>query len=182
MVNTISEDIFSDIVTQAGARFIRNIREAYYSNHLKEFLIMVGMQDLYPEEKASMWDGSYPTGKIVIVGKSSIGKDKVQGLLKHLGFDDDRYELYLEYDEFKNRNLRSKLQYNSKVRLILAGPMPHSMEGKGDDSSGVVMLENMDGTAKVIRLVDSTGALKITKTNIKETLKTQLESGFLRLE
>ena len=144
----------------------------------KEFLDMVGMSDLYPEEETPVWDGSYPTGTIVVVGQPAIGKDVVQGILKRMGFK-DRYELYLEYDEFKNRNLKNKLQYNSKIRLILAGPMPHSIEGKGDDSSGVVMLENMDGFAKVVRLEESKGTLKITRTSLRKALQAEVDNGFL---
>lgn len=178
MHNTISPEVFEDIRMQAGTLFTRRIREAYFSGQLKEFLDMVGMPELYPEEEAPIWDGSYPTGLIVIVGQSAIGKDVVQGILKRMGFK-NRYELYLEYDEFKNRNLKNKLQYNSKIRLILAGPMPHSIEGKGDDSSGVAMLENMDGLAKVVRLEESKGVLKITRTSLKRALQTEIDSGFL---
>lgn len=178
MNNNISPEAFEDIHMKAGTMFTRRIREAYFSGQLKEFLDMVGMSDLYPEEEAPVWDGSYPTGKIVVVGKAAIGKDVVQGILKRMGFK-DRYELYLEYDEFKNRNLKNKLQYNSIIRLILAGPMPHSIEGKGDDSSGVVMLENMDGFAKVVRLEESKGTLKITRTSLRKALQAEVDNGFL---
>ena len=68
--------------------------------------------------------------------------------------------------------------YNNKYRLIIVGPMPHSTYGKDEFSSAIARMENTEGFPLVRRAI-ANGGLKITKTNIKQILQEELESGFL---
>jgi hypothetical protein len=62
---------------------------------------------------------------------------------------------------------------------VLFGPIPHSVSRKGDKPSIIAHLENNDGYPKVIRLTDTNGQLKITKSNLKEAIWREIESGYL---
>ena len=55
------------------------------------------------------------------------------GILKSLGIEESRVEFVLDYEGAKRYNF-DRLR-NSEYRVILAGPMPHSIKGKGDYSS-----------------------------------------------
>ena len=56
--------------------------------------------------------------------------------------------------------------------------LPHSAKGKGDFSSIITMMETTDGYTKVRRLC-SNGQLKITKSNLKQTIHEEIENGYL---
>ena len=56
--------------------------------------------------------------------------------------------------------------------------MPHSTHGKDEFSSVINRMENTEGFP-CVRRATANGGLKITKTNIKQILREELESGFL---
>ena len=56
--------------------------------------------------------------------------------------------------------------------------MPHSTYGKDEFSSVIARMENTEGYPLVRRAI-ANGGLKITKTNIKQILQEELDSGFL---
>ena len=89
----------------------------------------------------------------------------------------NRIEIHLGYEELKNFDFK-KLRYNNKYRLILVGAMPHSTSGKGDFSSAIANMEQTDGYPKLIRLC-SNEQLKITKTNLRQAIHNEIESGYL---
>ncbi len=125
-------------------------------------------QDLYETQKE---------GKIIILGESAINQNEISGIAKTLGLNKDRFEYCLDYEEVKNYNY-SKLQYEPKYRLVLVGPMPHKTSGSGGSSSVIAEMEKTIGYPKVVRL-SSNSQLKITKTNLKEALKKQIELGYI---
>ena len=141
-------------------------------------LTKIGWQELLDEleddfDKVT----SYPTGKIVVIGASSVKKEHLLGIAKKLGISKDRFE-FVDFEEAKTFNY-GKLQYNGVYRVILAGPIPHKTTGTGDSSSAIVAMEKGLGFPRVVRLCSS-NELKITKQNFKDNLTQLLSEGFLQ--
>lgn len=142
---------------------------------LEELLEKLGMSNyLHPEDEFE----SYPDGKVVIIGESTVSRDKVLGISKEFGITPKQLELCLDYNEAKSFSYR-KLQYNSEYRAVLVGPIPHKAEGIGEYSSAIAMMEQSAGFPKVVRLV-SGNKLKITKANLKEAFESLIDSSYLK--
>lgn len=170
------EDLF-DIITEGSYRFITNLRSAYKENKLEEFLMNYGMEDLLPQKSFEFQTLS--DGKILIVGQSKVKANDIYGIFNSLGFNKDRIELCLGYEEAGKYNF-SKLHYNGEYRLIMFGPMPHSVRDKKDNSSIIAKMEKEEGYPKVIRLGNK-NELNITKTSIRSALKEEIKSGNLKI-
>ena len=174
----VSTDELLDIIADAGLRLQREIKLAYKSGTLNDYLIKIGMEDLYPQKNDSGWDGAFPDGKLVILGASNIQDRDIFKSIESVGIPRERVELRLGYDDRSNEEFIRTLRYNNKYRLILVGPMPHSTTATGDFSSAITMMQNTDGYTKVISLY-SNGELKISKTNIKQAVQSAVDSGYL---
>lgn len=174
----ITQEELFDLIAAASSRLYTEMKLAYQSGRLKGYLASIGMVDLFPEEEERPLYDTYPDGKILIVGDSRAKPNEIYGCLKEYGIDNERIELRLGYEEAVNYPFR-KLQYNPNYRLVLFGPIPHSVSRKGDKPSIIAHLENNDGYPKVIRLTDTNGQLKITKSNLKEAIWREIESGYL---
>lgn len=144
------------------------------TNALNEFLRNIGMQDLI--STTPIYE-TYKSGKIVILGQSSVNKDVICGIAKSLGIDKDRLELHLSYNDAISYNFK-KLKYNPTYRVVLVGPIPHSTTGKLSHSSAITEMEQEEGYPKIARLIAGQ-ELKITKTNIKQTLQMLLEENYI---
>lgn len=173
-----SEELLT-IITEASYRFQKEMKIANVENKLKEFLTSFGMEDLLPEEEPAKFYDTFMDGKILIIGGSEIKENKILGCLKSLGINKDRIECYLDYSKATNKDFTT-YQYNPNYRLVLFGPLPHSMKGKGIDSSIMTHMENKDGYPKVIRLF-SNNQLKITKSNVKEAIRKEISIGYLQV-
>ncbi|WP_368645340.1 hypothetical protein AB4027_10810 [Alkalibacterium putridalgicola] len=173
----VTSDILLDIITEASYRFQKEIKKANDNNRIQEYLTGLGMEDLMPEVDPEPIYDTFPDGKILIIGDSKIGENIIKGCLKDLGIDKGRVECYLDYSKATNKDFTS-IQYNPNYRLVLFGPLPHSMKGKGTNSSLITHMENTDGYPKTIQL-RSNDKLKITKTNIKEAVTDEIYKGYL---
>lgn len=80
-------------------------------------------------------------------------------------------------NEFKTFNF-NRFQYDTSVRLIFVGPIPHSTKDKGEYSSVIARMEEEEGFPKIVRL-GTEGSLKITKTNLKDAIIKEIESNYL---
>jgi hypothetical protein len=144
------------------------------SNALLEYLKDIGMEDVL---NITPHYETYKQGKIVIIGQSSVEKNIIYAIIKELGIDKSRVELCLDYDDAKTFNFK-KLRYNPSYRVVLVGSMPHSTSGKVEHSSSIAEMEQEEGYPRVVRLT-ANEKLKITKTNLKETLKNLLNENYL---
>ncbi len=172
----ITKDELIDIIAEASHRLHLDLRSAFESDGLRDYLISIGMGDLYPIEPDSLYETN-PEGIILVFGDSSIKDREIIGILNDCGISKDRIELHLGYNEAKKFQF-SKIQYNPKYRLILFGPVPHSVEGKQEKSSIITQLESDDGYPKIIRLTDGHG-LKITKTSLRKAIEIEIKTGYL---
>ena len=177
---TVSTDELLDIIASAGLRLQREIKLAYKAGTLDEYLVKIGMEDLYPQKSSVEWDDAFPNGKIVIIGDSTVRDRDIFKSIESVGISRDRVELRLGYDDRSNEEFIRTLRYNNKYRLILVGPMPHSTTATGDYSSALTMMQNTDGYTKVIPLM-ANGVLKMTKTNIKQAVQNAVDTGYLAL-
>lgn len=175
---SLTEEELTELQIEASNRLSRRIRNANRFGELKEYLTMIDMADLYPSDSTEYYDTD-PGGKVLIIGGSSIKEREIYGITKTLGLDKTRIELELGYNENKTYQF-NKLRYNTNYRLVLVGPLPHNTTNTNGYSSVITMLETENYYPKVIRLEDSNG-LKVTKTNLSDTLIKEIESGFLKV-
>lgn len=173
----LSEERFTNLVSAVERAIYQSLYEAWQKNQIPAYLKQIGLPELIPQDSSFSWNDTNKAGKIIIFGESSIKERDIIGVLKRLHIEKDRVELHLGYKELK-RYPFTTLQYNHNYRLILVGPLPHSVTGKEDFSSIITMMENTDGYTKVVRLC-SNQQLKITKSNLRNTVREQIASGYL---
>ncbi len=142
-------------------------------NQLEEFLKMIGHQDLIPGKQIFQ---ATKQGTIIVVGASDVKQNHLEGVVKEVGLDKNRFEFYLEYEDGIDRKVKS-WQYNFNISAILVGPMPHSGEAKGDYGSVISALEQEDGYPPVFRLGNN--GLNISKSNFKEKLLDLLDTNII---
>lgn len=92
--------------------------------------------------------------------------EKIQYWAKHYHFKAD---ITSDYDRIKNIDFR-KFRYSDKYAAIIAGPMPHSVKGKGDYSSGLEMIKNEPGYPPIFECITN-DKLKMTGTSIWKALE-----------
>lgn len=90
----------------------------------------------------------------------------IKFLAKTYNFEAD---ITSDYEKIKNLDFR-KFRYSDKYAAIIAGPMPHSVKGKGSYSSGLEMLKNEPGYPDVFECIPN-DKLKITKSSIRKALQ-----------
>lgn len=107
--------------------------------------------------------------KVLIIGALSIGKDKVYGIAKKIGFTKDQIEIIHDFNVIKAYEIQ-KLRYNQNYCGIITGPVPHSSKSSANESSLITQIENNDGYPYHLRAMAGE-QLKLTKKSIEESLK-----------
>lgn len=143
------------------------------SSELEDLLIKWGFDDLLP--KAPIYETD-KEGKIV-VGASEVKENVLNGIIKSLGLDKNRFEFCLDYDRAKTFPY-GKLRYNPNYRVIIFGPVPHSSTGKNDSSSVIAEMKNHEGYPRV-EILNGNNAVKITKSNFKDTLSKLVQEKYI---
>lgn len=136
------------------------------TGELESWLEMVGLSSLITNEP---WFRPHKTGIIVVIGETKLKKNDLLIVAKKMGFEKDRFEFYLTYEELKKKDF-NKMRYDSSYSLILVGPTPH--KGKtmeGGYSSIITAMEQKEGYPPVRRLGNN--ELKITKATFVEALE-----------
>lgn len=139
------------------------------NEQLGELLTLLGLQELLGIEDEETIDD----GIILVIGQSDVKSEKLSAVARDLGFDRDRFEFYLNYEDAKTFDFK-KTQWSRKYSCILVGAMPHSGHAKGDYSSVITALESEAGYPPVYRL--GNGGLNITKTSFRSTLQDLLRT------
>ncbi len=168
----LDNELKIEVASEVTKIVMKRIIGARTINELSSYLKSIGFGELTPGI-----DYFQPNGDIYILGNLRIRDDIIYQIFKELGIDINRVKIIKEYNNLKNYNF-SRFQYNTSVRLIFVGPMPHSTKDKGEYSSIITKMEQEEGYPKIVRLV-SEGSLKVTKTNLKEALIKEIESKFL---
>lgn len=158
------------------------ITEKVYSANrmekLNNLLTDWGLTNLIKSEPLGINDfyDTYKDGKIVVIGASQIKENDMLGIAKSLGLDKNRFEFCLDYDKIQSFQF-SKMQYNPNYRLVIVGPMPHSIPGKGKSQSIISEMEKGNGYPKVVR--PGSNRLKFTKTNFKQALQELQNNNYI---
>ena len=144
-------------------------------NQLEKFLEMIGHQDLIPGKKAFQ---ATKEGTIIVIGHSDVKQKHLEGVVKELGLNKDRFEFYLDYDDGITRKVKT-WQWNTRISVILVGPMPHSGEAKSVYGSVISALEQEEGYPPVFRL--GKNELSISKSDFKDKLMDLLDTNIIEL-
>ncbi len=115
---------------------------------------------------------SYPnTSKIIVIGSIEVNNKEVLGCLKKVGIDKNRVEFYTDYDKLTNMNFEF-LKNNFNYSDILVCAMPHKMNGIGNNSSLISMIEkNQKEFPTLTKIVDERGKLKYSNSAFKKALE-----------
>ena len=129
------------------------------------------------------YDGN-PYGKVLIIGESSVKQNNITGMLKEsvFGFTNaeiqKRFEFVFEYETLNSFSFNKLTKWN--YAAVLAGPMPHSIKGRDDNSSILCKLEkNEDDIYPPVIRLTANSQLKITKQNIYDTLLDLIKKGVI---
>ena len=143
-------------------------------DQLEEFLELIGHQELLPGKNAFQ---ATKEGKIIVVGYSDVKKSNLEGVVKELGLDKERFEFYLDYEDGIDRKVKT-WQWNFNISAIMVGPMPHSGGAKGDYGSVISAMEQEEGYPPVIRL--GKNELSISKSDFKDKLMDLLDRNIIK--
>ena len=126
------------------------------------------------EKKLSYQYCNIRSSKIIVFGETEINQNILNAIAKNLGIHPERID-YISYNDTTNYDI-SNLKYSNKYSDILVGPVPHKAKNIGDYSSMIESIEaNSECFPPLIRVIDKTGTLRISKTFFKIALsKTQL--------
>lgn len=117
-------------------------------------------------------------GKIVVIGESNVKEKHLLGIGKSFGFEKNRFEMCLDYNESKTYDYK-KLRYEPyKYSAVLFGAVPHSSTGKNCSGSVVSELQNQEGYPRTEELMAG-NHLKITKNNFREALEKLIAEGVI---
>lgn len=156
------EEVIKSVLEEDLERILIELNR---NGELETLLRLLGMQEyLGIEEEEEM----PKDGKIIVIGKSEVEKEKLAAVAKNLGIAKDRFEFFLNYEDAKTFDFK-KTQWSSKYSYILVGQMPHSGNAKGEYSSVISALESQEGYPPVVRM--GTNGLKITKSSFRSTLE-----------
>ncbi len=144
------------------------------TGRLREFLELIDMLDLLMPVATYK---TYRDGKILIIGDSEINESVIAGVAKSFGIDSNRLELCLGYDKASTYRFE-RIQYQPQYRVVLCGPMPHSIRGRNGSSSMITEMERKDGYPRVLRL-ESNSELKITKNSLRQALAQLKEEDYI---
>ena len=166
MLNHLEMENIIEKVT--GMLFLAN-----RTGKLNDLLRKLGLTEFLKE---SVYE-TQKDGKIVVIGQSEVNVNKLQGVIKSLGLDKERFEFCLEYDATKTYNYK-KLQYSPKYRVVLFGPVPHSSTGKNESGSVIAEMTSKEGYPRVV-LLNYNNELKIVKSGFKKALEMLLSEEYI---
>lgn len=168
----LDNELKIDIASDATKIVVKRIIGARSVSELRSYLKSIGLEELTPEI-----DNFQPSGDIYILGNLRIKDNIVYQIFKSSSVDVSRVKIVKGYDEFKRYNF-NRFQYDTSIRLIFVGPMPHSTRDRGEYSSVISKMEMEEGFPKIVRL-GTEGSLKVTKTNLKEAIAKEIELKYL---
>ena len=173
-------------VTEVLDRIKQRIYADNIAGTLEQTLIAWNIPYTFEIKESANFNNSQlcnPKGKIVIIGGAEMKRNKFEGMLKDKyglsnGDIQKRFELVLEYEGLNHYNFNKLSKYEYSV--IIMGPAPHSVKGKGNYSSLITMLESNedDYYPPVFRLSQNE---PITKSQVENALSRLLMDGIIEL-
>ena len=178
-------DVFKDKLIEFSDYFLKNPLESFpkFNNGIKQLSLFLkgtidfedidfDSQQVVLKEEESPKEETYivynKNPKVLIIGALSLGKDKVYGIAKKIGFKKEQIEIVHDFNVIKTFDI-SKVRNNLNYCGIIFGPVPHSSKSMNNDTSIITHVENTVGYPPSVRS-EANGSLKITKSTIERTL------------
>ena len=130
------EEVIRDVLNDDLERILIELNR---TGELETFLRLLGMHDYLGTEAEGKCNRD---GKIIVIGQSEVGKDKLAAVAKKMGIAKDRFEFLLDYKDAKTFDFRSSI---------------------------ISAIESEAGYPPVVKM--GTDGLKITKTSFRNTLE-----------
>lgn len=168
------EDVYYEL-SDRGVDLWSVICQMDENEQLPDFLVNIGHGDL--ADRATYIE-SYRPVKVLVVGDSRVELKVLQAICKQLGFNKNRFDFVLGYDEGTNydyENLKNSYAYG----CVIFGAIGHSTKGKGDYSSIIEAMRYNKEFPSPIEAFTQEGTLKITKTSFREALVKAVENRLL---
>ena len=108
-------------------------------------------------------------GKILVIGGTSVKKDKLLMAASKEGFSKERFEFVTTYNDAKTYPFE-KLKWNENYSAVIVGPIPHKVTGSAGYSSVISRMQTEDGFPQVIKC-GSSNDLKITRNSFVNALR-----------
>lgn len=169
----LDNDTKIDIASSVSKVIMKQVFEKDTEFELRNYLNSIGLIELMPTNI----DNFILNGNIYIIGDLQIKEHVIYQIFKELNIDKSRVHIVNEYERLKTYNF-NRFQYDMQTRIIFLGPMPHSTSGKGKYSSTVAKMESEDGYPKIVKL-GTEGTLKVTKTNLRDAIIKEIDTGYL---
>lgn len=156
------EPIIKDITVQIQNQIFHYNRLGQLEEYLEQLPIDYKLQSKTVRNKK---------GKILVIGQSDVRKKDMRGIISSLAYSTERFELVINYEEIEQYSFK-KLEYNDRYDYIMVGPVPHKVRGLEKESGIIEQIENNpDIYPPLIRILNLSGELKITKSGFKQALK-----------
>lgn len=171
---TITElsDLCDAMIDRMGLELLPAITKANREDSLEELLSSLGMSDLLGN-RGDRGEELY-SGKIIVLGASAVGVDKLRSVARKRSFDPNRFEFQLDYGRLKHFDF-GKIRDTMGYAAIFAGPMPHKTPGALEASSFIARVENNSNEYPTLIKLQAGNDLKITVNSFKHALG-QLET------
>ena len=109
--------------------------------------------------------------KILVIGRLAGNlNDYIMNAKKKLGLSSDVFQFETDYDRLTNYNAE-RLRYSNTYSDIICGPIPHSVKGKGDNSSIISMIENSPREFPNLVKASANESLKISVSGFIESIR-----------
>lgn len=110
------------------------------------------------------------TSKILVVGELAGTKNEYIMRAKKLHIPESNIEFESNYEKLNRLNL-AKLEYSDTYSDIIFGPVPHSMMGKGKDSSIITKMEKESNKYPRVTRATANGELKLSITSFSRAIR-----------
>ena len=132
------------------------------------------VDELMEEYGVTLEEGAMPvnpkSSKILIVGELAATKNEYVMRARKLHIPENNLEFEPDYEKLHKLNL-TRLEYSDTYSDIIFGPVPHSMAGKGKDTSMISKMEKeSDKYPRVIRAI-ANNELKLSITSFSKALR-----------
>lgn len=109
--------------------------------------------------------------KILVIGRLAGNlNDYIMNAKKKLGLNSDVFQFENDYDKITNLNVE-RLRYSNVYSDIICGPVPHSIKGKGDNSSIISMIDNSPREFPNLVKASANESLKISVSGFIEAIR-----------
>ena len=153
----------AEIKSRALSAFRRRLDDAFDTDSVDELLESLGIE---LEETNQAYASYSRRTKIYVLGELAGRRKDYVLAAKKLNINEENLEFY-DYSDMKSFNTE-KLRYSPFVSDIICGPVPHKIEGIGDHSSILSLMEhNPQEYPKVYRAI-ANRSLKLSINSFKQ--------------